>query len=126
MGFFERALEERGIPAHVVGGRGYFAQQQVSDLRHWLAALANPLDELALYSVLASPLGGLSLDARGAHRPARAPLERATRGGSCASRARSWLEPAAGRATGDRLAAAFVEPLRGRAPASPARCRSRR
>ncbi len=63
MGFFERALEERGIPAHVVGGRGYFAQQQVSDLRHWLAALANPLDELAVYSVLASPLGGLSLDA---------------------------------------------------------------
>ena len=29
MGFFERALEERGIPVHVVGGRGYFAQQQV-------------------------------------------------------------------------------------------------
>ncbi len=62
MGFFERALEERGIPAHVVGGRGYFAQQQVSDLRHWLSVLANPLDELAVYSVLASPLGGLSLD----------------------------------------------------------------
>jgi ATP-dependent helicase/nuclease subunit A len=62
MGFFERALEERGVPAHVVGGRGYFAHQQVSDLRHWLSALANPLDELAVYSVLASPLGGLSLD----------------------------------------------------------------
>ena len=29
MGFFERALEERGIPVHVVGGRGYWAQQQV-------------------------------------------------------------------------------------------------
>jgi ATP-dependent helicase/nuclease subunit A len=63
MGFFERALEERGIPVHVVGGRGYFAQQQVSDLRHWLSALANPLDGLAVYSVLASPLVGLSLDA---------------------------------------------------------------
>ena len=63
MGFYERALEERGIPSHVVGGRGYWAQQQVADLRHWLAALANPLDELAVYSVLASPLGGLSLDA---------------------------------------------------------------
>jgi ATP-dependent helicase/nuclease subunit A len=63
MGFFERALEERGIPVHVVGGRGYFAQQQVSDLRHWLSALANPLDGLAVYSVLASPLAGLSLDA---------------------------------------------------------------
>ena len=63
MGLFERALEERGIPVHVVGGRGYWGQQQVADLRHWLAALANPLDGLALYSVLASPLGGLSLDA---------------------------------------------------------------
>jgi ATP-dependent helicase/nuclease subunit A len=63
MSFYERALEERGIPTHVVGGRGYWSQQQVADLRHWLAALANPLDELAVYSVLASPLAGLSLDA---------------------------------------------------------------
>jgi ATP-dependent helicase/nuclease subunit A len=63
MAFYERALEERGIPTHVVGGRGYWAQQQVTDLRHWLAALANPLDEMAVYSVLASPLAGLSLDA---------------------------------------------------------------
>ena len=62
MGLFERALEERGIPVHVVGGRGYWGQQQVLDLRHWLAALANPLDGLAVYSVLASPLAGLSLD----------------------------------------------------------------
>jgi ATP-dependent helicase/nuclease subunit A len=62
MGLFERALDERGIPVHVVGGRGYWGQQQVMDLRHWLSALANPLDELAVYSVLASPLAGLSLD----------------------------------------------------------------
>jgi ATP-dependent helicase/nuclease subunit A len=63
MTHYERALEERGIPTHVVGGRGYWSQQQVADLRHWLSALANPLDELAVYSVLASPLAGLSLDA---------------------------------------------------------------
>lgn len=62
MAFYERALEERGIPTYVVGGRGYWSQQQVADLRHWLAALANPLDELSLYSVLASPLVGVSLD----------------------------------------------------------------
>jgi ATP-dependent helicase/nuclease subunit A len=62
MGLFERALDERGIPVHVVGGRGYWGQQQVMDLRHWLAALANPLDGLAVYSLLASPLAGLSLD----------------------------------------------------------------
>jgi ATP-dependent helicase/nuclease subunit A len=78
MGLFERALDERGIPVHVVGGRGYWGQQQVADLRQWLAALANPLDGLALYSVLASPLAGLSLDAValiGLHaRPTRDPF----------------------------------------------------
>ena len=60
---YERALGERGIPTYLAGGGGYWSQQQVADLRAYLAALANPLDELALYSVLASPLGGLSLEA---------------------------------------------------------------
>ena len=71
MSVYERALVERDIPTHVVGGRGYWSQQQVSDLRHWLSALANPLDELALLSVLASPLAGLALDSVAADRPAR-------------------------------------------------------
>jgi len=63
IGIYERALEERGVPTHVLGGRGYWGQQQVLDLRAYLAALANPLDELALHSVLASPLVGVSVDA---------------------------------------------------------------
>ena len=62
IGAYERALEERGIPTYVLGGRGYWSQQQVGDLRAYLAALANPLDELALLSVLGSPFVGLSLD----------------------------------------------------------------
>lgn len=60
---YERALEDRGIPTYVMGGRGYWSQQQVGDLRAYLAALANPLDDLALHTALASPLGGVSLDA---------------------------------------------------------------
>jgi len=60
---FERALEDRGIPTYVMGGRGYWSQQQVGDLRAYLAALANPLDDLALYTALVSPFGNLSLDA---------------------------------------------------------------
>ncbi|NLT06191.1 MAG: UvrD-helicase domain-containing protein [Solirubrobacterales bacterium] len=60
---FERALEDRGIPTYVMGGRGYWSAQQVGDLRAYLGALANPLDDLALYTALASPLGGVSLDA---------------------------------------------------------------
>jgi ATP-dependent exoDNAse (exonuclease V) beta subunit len=59
---YERALEDRGIPTYVMGGRGYWSQQQVGDLRAYLAALANPLDELALYTALASPLAGVSVD----------------------------------------------------------------
>ena len=63
MGVYERALEERGIPTYATGSGGYWGQQQVADLRAYLAALANPRDDLALYNVLASPLAGASLDA---------------------------------------------------------------
>ncbi len=60
---YERALEERGIPTYVIGGRGYWAHPQVIDLMAYLRALANPQDEEALYTVVASPLVGTSLDA---------------------------------------------------------------
>jgi ATP-dependent exoDNAse (exonuclease V) beta subunit len=63
MGAYERALNERGIPTYAAGSGGYWGQQQVADLRSYLAALANPRDDLALYNVLASPLAGASLDA---------------------------------------------------------------
>ena len=62
MPLYERALRERGIETYVVGGRNYWAQQQVADLRGYLAVLANPLDQQALYTTLGSPLAGLSLD----------------------------------------------------------------
>jgi ATP-dependent helicase/nuclease subunit A len=63
MGVYERAMNERGIPTYSAGSGGYWEQQQVADLRSYLAALANPRDDLALYNVLASPLCGASLDA---------------------------------------------------------------
>jgi ATP-dependent helicase/nuclease subunit A len=58
---YERALEERGVPTYVIGGRGYWSHPQVVDLVCYLRALANPCDEEALYTVLASPLVGCSL-----------------------------------------------------------------
>ena len=61
MALYERALVERGIPAYSHGGRGFSEAQQVGDLRAYLAALANPLDELAMTMLLASPLVGLPL-----------------------------------------------------------------
>ncbi|MGH2854861.1 MAG: UvrD-helicase domain-containing protein, partial [Solirubrobacteraceae bacterium] len=58
---YERALEERGLRTLAAVG-SFWGHQQVGDLLMWLRALASPLDELALYSVLASPLVGLSSD----------------------------------------------------------------
>ncbi len=60
---YERALEERGIATYVIGGRGYWAHPQVIDTVAYLRALANPRDEEPLYTVLASPLVGVSIDA---------------------------------------------------------------
>jgi ATP-dependent exoDNAse (exonuclease V) beta subunit len=60
---FERALQDVGLPTLAVGGRGYWGRQVVRDLCGWLAVLANPRDEIALYGVLASPLVGASTDA---------------------------------------------------------------
>ncbi|HUA03582.1 MAG TPA: UvrD-helicase domain-containing protein [Solirubrobacteraceae bacterium] len=60
---YERALEDRGIPTYVIGGRGYWAHPQVIDMVGYLEALANPLNEEALFGVLASPLVGVSADA---------------------------------------------------------------
>ncbi len=60
---YERALERRGLPTYVIGGRGYWSHPQVVDLVAYLRALANPRDEESLYGVLASPLVGVSLDA---------------------------------------------------------------
>ncbi|MBV8957029.1 MAG: UvrD-helicase domain-containing protein, partial [Solirubrobacterales bacterium] len=60
---YERALEERGIATYVIGGRGYWAHPQVIDMVAYLEALANPRAEEALYTVLVSPLVGVSADA---------------------------------------------------------------
>ncbi len=58
---YERALIALGVPTLAAVG-AFWEHQQVGDLLAYLRALANPLDELALYGVLASPLVGLSSD----------------------------------------------------------------
>lgn len=60
---YERALEEQGIATYLIGGRGYWSHPQVVDLVSYLRVLANPRDEEALYTLLASPLVGVSTDA---------------------------------------------------------------
>jgi ATP-dependent exoDNAse (exonuclease V) beta subunit len=60
---YERALEDRGIPTYVIGGRGYWAHPQVIDMVCYLEAIANPRAEEALFTVLVSPVVGVSADA---------------------------------------------------------------
>ncbi|HKH16547.1 MAG TPA: 3'-5' exonuclease, partial [Solirubrobacteraceae bacterium] len=60
---YEQALEEQGLTTYVVGGRGYWSQEQVRDGVAYLSLLANPLDEAALYATLASPFCGAGTDA---------------------------------------------------------------
>ncbi|HEY2720036.1 MAG TPA: UvrD-helicase domain-containing protein [Solirubrobacteraceae bacterium] len=58
---FERALQLCGLRTLAAVGT-FWGHQQITDLVAYLRALANPLDEEALYGVLASPLGGCSRD----------------------------------------------------------------
>lgn len=59
---YESALRSHGLPT-LAGVGGFWGHQQVGELLAWLRSLANPFDELALYSTLASPLVGVSSDA---------------------------------------------------------------
>jgi ATP-dependent helicase/nuclease subunit A len=58
---FERALQLRGLRTLATVGT-FWGRQQIGDLHSYLRALANPRDEEALYSTLASPLLGVSRD----------------------------------------------------------------
>jgi ATP-dependent exoDNAse (exonuclease V) beta subunit len=59
---YEDALERAGLRPYVVGGRGYWSQQQVADVCALLATIANPLDDQALFGALASPACGAAPD----------------------------------------------------------------
>ncbi len=57
---FQRVLEEEGIPVHVTSRTGYFAASEVQELLHFLRVLDNPLQDIPLYGVLHTYLGGFS------------------------------------------------------------------
>ena len=60
---YEEALERAGLRPFVVGGRGYWTQQQVEDLIRLLGVVSNPLDDEYLFGALASFANGVSPDA---------------------------------------------------------------
>ncbi len=61
---YERALQQQGLATLAAAG-AYWEGRTVEDLLCYLRVLANPLDELALYSALAGPLGEVSRDGLG-------------------------------------------------------------
>lgn len=59
---YEDVFKQLGLPYITLGGRGYYNRQEVWDVLNLLTVLYNPLDDLALASVLRSPIIGLSDD----------------------------------------------------------------
>jgi ATP-dependent helicase/nuclease subunit A len=57
---YEAVFKAHGLPFVTVAGRGYYDRQEVWDMLNLLSALHNPYDDLALASVLRSPLYGVS------------------------------------------------------------------
>ena len=63
VGAYQKAMAARRVPTYVVRGKGYYAQEEISDVRALLGILVNPHDDLAFLTVLRSPMVGLSDDA---------------------------------------------------------------
>ena len=60
---YEAALRQQGLEYYLVGGRAFFAQQEIYDLLNLLRTLENPQDEVSLAGTLRSPFCCLSDEA---------------------------------------------------------------
>ncbi len=60
---FEEAFKKHSIPYHLVKGSGFYYQPEIIDLLGALLALSKPDDNVALASLIKSPLVGISDDA---------------------------------------------------------------
>jgi ATP-dependent helicase/nuclease subunit A len=60
---YEAALRRHGLDYYLVGGRAFFAQQEIYDLLNLLRALENPQDAVSLAGTLRSPFCCLSDEA---------------------------------------------------------------
>lgn len=57
---FRQVLTENKIPVHVTTRTGYFAAQEVQTVLNFLRILNNPLQDIPLFGVLHSPIGGFT------------------------------------------------------------------
>lgn len=56
---YSRALERRGIPFLLQGGRTFYQRTEVNDLISWMRAVAEPADSVALLAAMRSPSGAV-------------------------------------------------------------------
>lgn len=61
-GLYAQALESRGVPHVLLGGRTFYARDEVQVVRHALAAIEWPDDRLRVYATLRGPLFAISDD----------------------------------------------------------------
>lgn len=57
---FKSVMEQEGIPLYVTSKTGYFAASEVQELLQMLRVLDNPRQDIPLYGVLQSVMGGFS------------------------------------------------------------------
>ena len=69
--YFKRALEQRGIRCSSGGGNDLLQTREIGTLRSFLEAIYNPREDIALLSVLASPIFGFTADELAAIRAKR-------------------------------------------------------
>ena len=70
-GYFQRALEARGIQCASGGGTDLLKTREIATFRSFLQTIMNPRQDIPLLSTLASPLFGFAADDLAAFRSAR-------------------------------------------------------
>ncbi len=61
-GYFQRALEERGIPCSSGAGTDLLKTEEIATVRSFLQIILNPRQDIPLISILASPIFGFRAD----------------------------------------------------------------
>ena len=56
----QSVLKQHGIPAHTTASTGYFASEEIRTMLHFLRVLDNPLQDIPLFGVMRSPIGGFT------------------------------------------------------------------
>ncbi len=56
----QRVLKQQGIPSHTASSRGYFSSEEIRTMLHMLRILDNPLQDIPLFGVMHSLIGGFT------------------------------------------------------------------